>query len=371
MLTKEERQEKTRKKIEEIKEESKCIKPKGHLTLIERDKITVLYSQNYSIRQIAKIIKRNPSTISRELRRKEAVFYRNNYIGSQTHINVKKYWNNTHNRPKLNNIWVRKYVIRCLKAGLTPELIAGRLRTKFGFKIYHETIYKFIYSTNNELQLTKYLLRRKFGRVSRDIRKHNRRKYTGTGKNIQNRVDIDLRPIEANLRLEFGHFEADSIEGTRKRIKQADGKHIQKRKSCLTVVVDRASRMTRIMKTASLTSIQTTTSIFKVMKPYRNTIKSITYDNGKEFSKHEIINKKFNIQSYFCKPYHSWEKGTVENINGIIRRFFPKGTDFDMITNEQIKRVEDWINNRPMKVLGYLTPYEKYQELIKFSKCCV
>ena len=371
MLTKQERQEKTEKKIEEIKEESKCIKPKGHLTLIERDKITVLYSQNYSIRKIAQILKRNPSTISRELKRKEAVFYRNNYVGSQTHINVKKYWNNTHNRPKLNDIWVRKYVIRSLKAALTPELIAGRLREKYGIKIYHETIYKFIYSTNQELQLTQYLLRRKFGRVSRNIRKHNKRSYTGTGKNIPNRIDIDLRPIEANLRLEFGHFEADSIEGTRKRLKQADGKHIQKRKSCLTVVVDRTSRMTRIIKTASLTSIQTSQSILKAMKPYRNTIKSITYDNGKEFSKHENINKELHCKSYFCKPYHSWEKGTVENINGIIRRFFPKGTDFDMITNKQIKRVEDWINNRPMKVLGYLTPNEKYQELMKNSKCCV
>jgi len=127
----------------------------------------------------------------------------------------------------------------------------------------------------------------------------------------------------------------------------------------------------RIIKTASLTSIQNSTSIFKAAKPYRNTIKSITYDNGKEFSKHEIINKEFNIQSYFCKPYHSREKGTIENIIGIIRRFFPKGTDFDMVTNKQIKRVEDWINTRPMKVLGYLTPNEKYRELMKYSKCCV
>ena len=371
MQTKQEREEKTEKKIKEIIEERKELRPKGHLILIEREMITVLHSQNYSIREIAKVLKRNPSTISRELRRKETVYFRGKYLGVQTHSKVKEKWNKTHNKPKLNNIWVRKYVISCLKNGLTPELIAGRLRIKYGFKIYHETIYKFIYSTNNEFHLTDYLLRRKFGRVPRDIRKHNKRKYTGTGKNIPNRTDIDLRPIEANLRLEFGHFEADSVEGTRKRIKQENGKHVQQRKSCLTVITDRKTRLTKIMKTASLSSIQTTTSILEAMKPYRNTIKSITYDNGKEFSKHEIINKQFNIKSYFCKPYHSWEKGTVENINGIIRRFFPKGTDFDMITNEQIKRVEEWINNRPMKVLGFLTPNEKYQELIKFSKCCV
>ena len=201
MLTKQERQEKTEKKIEEIKEESKEIKPHGHLTLEEREKITVLRSNDYSIREISRILKRNPSTISRELRRKEIVYFRGKYLGVQTHQKVKAKWKETHNRPKLENIWVRKYVIKCLKAGISPELIAGRLREKYSFKIYHETIYKFIYSTNNELQLTQYLLRRKFGRVSRDIRKHNRRKYTGTGKNIPNRVDIDLRPIEANLRL--------------------------------------------------------------------------------------------------------------------------------------------------------------------------
>lgn len=295
MLTNEERQEKTRKKIEEIEEEMKGVKPKGHLTLEEREKITVLRANNYSIREISRILKRNPSTISRELRRKEIVYFRGKYLGAQTHKKVKEKWNKTHNRPKLENIWIREYVIKCLKGGISPELIAGRLRTKYGFKIYHETIYKFIYSTNNELQLTQYLLRRKFGRVPRDIRKHNKRKYIGTGKNIPNRVDIDLRPIEANLRLEFGHFEADSIEGTRKRVKQLDGKHIQKRKSCLTVAVDRVSRITRIMKTVSLNSIQTTTSILKAMKPYRNTIKSITYDNGKEFSKQKLLTKNLTL----------------------------------------------------------------------------
>ena len=371
MLRNQEKQEKINKKLEEIKEESEKLKPKGHLTLIEREKITVMYSQKCSVREISRALRRSPSTISRELRRKEVVRYRGQYLGIQTHQKVKENWNKTHNRPKINNPKIREYIIKGLEKGLTPELIAGRLRIKYDFKIYHETIYKFIYSTNNELHLTEYLLRRKFGRVPRDIRKHNKRKYTGIGKNIPNRVDIDLRPQEANLRLEFGHFEADSIEGTRKRITQTAEKNRQKRKSCLTVLTDRASRVVKVLKTASLTSIQTTTSILKAMKPYRNTIKSITYDNGKEFSKHEIINKELNIQSYFCKPYHSWEKGTVENINGLIRRFFPKGTDFDMITDEQIKRVEDWINNRPMKVLGYLTPNEKYRELMKFSKFCV
>ena len=341
---------------------SQAAEVKGHLSSLERDKITILQGEGYSIRKIASILGRSPSTISRELNRSQAVYYRWKYLGSQTHKKVKEDWLRSHNKPKLNNKKIRTYVIKCLKIGISPELIAGRLRTKYGFKIYHETIYKFIYATHNELHLTQYLHRRKFGRISRDIRKHNKRTYTGTGKNIPNRVDIDLRPIEANLRLEFGHFEADSIESKRVRGQQ---------KSCLTVLTERQTRLTRIRKTASHTSQETVSSIVSIKDTIHCPIISITYDNGKEFTQHEKINKMLNTKSYFCKPYCSWEKGTVENINGLIRRFFPKGTDFDTITTEEIQRVEDWINNRPMKVLGYKTPYEKYIEVTLNNKCCV
>ena len=97
------------------------------------------------------------------------------------------------------------------------------------------------------------------------------------------------------------------------------------------------------------------------MKPLTNNIKSITYDNRKEFTKHEEIDKTLNMKSFFCKPYANYEKRTVENINGLIRRFFPKGTDFDSITEEEIAYVENWINNRPMKILNYMTPKQVFQ----------
>ena len=126
-------------------------------------------------------------------------------------------------------------------------------------------------------------------------------------------------------------------------------------------MVDRATRLTRIRKTASHTSKETVLSIVSIKDTILSPIRSITYDNGREFTKHEKINKILNTTSYFFKPYHSWEKGTVENINGLIRRFFPKGTDFDTISEEQIAYVEDWINNRPMKILHYMTPKQKLQ----------
>ena len=240
------------------------------------------------------------------------------------------------------------YFIECqLKYGNTPEIICHLLKERFQESVSHETLYIYIYSPKRNLK--QYLLRRKTGRLPK---KKARLYYKGSGKNIPNRIDIDLRDKLANDRLEFGHFEADSVESCRTR---------GKRKSCLTVMVDRATRYTIIRKTASLTSIQTAKSIVKAMKPLSNNIKSITYDNGKEFSKHEKINKILKTKSYFCKPYHSWEKGTVENINGLIRRFFPKGTDFDTISEEEIAYVEDWINNRPMKILHYMTPKQKLQ----------
>ena len=352
MLSKEEKKEGIKYQIALIKQD-KLKKKKGHLSQIERDKITILKSEGLSIRSIASILDRSASTISRELNRPDAVYYRGKYIGSQTHKKAKEYWLKTHNKPKLNNEIIRKYVIRCLKIGISPELIAGRLRTKYSFKIHHETIYKFIYATHNELHLTQYLQRRRLGRVPRDIRKHNKRSYVGTGKNIPNRVDIDLRPIEANLRLEFGHFEADSIESCKKR-----GEVLP----CLTVVVERVSRFVRIRKTASKTANATTKSIISALKPFKNNVISITYDNGCEFSKHEKINKKLNTKSYFARPYCSNDKGTVENINGLIRRFFPKGTNFDNISEEAIAYVEDWINNRPMKILNYMTPKQIFQQ---------
>ena len=327
------------------------MKSNKHLTLSEREKITVLHAKYYSIRQIAKELGRSPSTISRELNRPNAIYFQGVYIGSQTHKRVQEHWKNCHMRENkyLNQRNVRCFIENNLKYGYSPAIISHLLKDKFKIDVSHETLYIYIYSPKRNLK--QYLLRRKYGRISK-IR--DRFIYVGTGKNIPNRIDIDLRDELANNRQEYGHFEADSVVSCVQK---------GKTKSCLTVLVDRATRYTLIRKTASKTSIQTTTSILSALKPLSNNIKSITYDNGCEFAKHEKINKELNIKSYFCKPYHSWEKGTVENINGLIRRFFPKGTDFDTITEEEIAYVEDWINNRPMKILNYMTPNQKVQLL--------
>ena len=326
------------------------MKTSRHLSSEERDRITILQGEGLSIRKIAKELGRSPSTISRELNRPQAVYYRGKYIGSQTDNNVKRNWSACHKRNNkyLSMYNVRKYIQIHLKYGYSPAIICHLLLSNYGIGISHETLYQYIYK--KDITLAKYLLRRKYGRKPR-----KRRLYKPNNpKNIPNRTDIDLREELANLRMEFGHYECDTVESCKKRGKS---------KPCLTVSIERMSRKVLINKTASKTARLTTTSIETALRPHLSSLKSITYDNGSEFSMHEKINKSLNTKSYFCKPYSAWEKGSVENINGIIRRFFPKGTDFGKISMKQIKYVENWINNRPMKVLGYLTPNEKFAQL--------
>lgn len=315
---------------------------RGHLSAEEREIISILHSKHKGVREIAREVGRSPATISRELNRPEAKYYKGNYMGRKTHDIVRKNWAKTHYKKKLANSEVREYVIKALKHKWSPELIAGRLKTKFRIKIHYLSIYRFIREDMPELQ--QYLVRKRFRRkqkISKAMRSL-----------IPNRVDISKRPQKANERVVFGHFEADTVLSSRQT------------KHALVVLVDRATRKTHIKRLANKKALETSNKIISLLEKYpKKHRKTITYDNGIEFCKHELVNKELKTKSYFCKPYSAWEKGTVENINGLIRRFFPKKTDFDLISDAELQIVEDWINNRPMKVLEFKTPNEKYQEL--------
>ena len=170
---------------------------------------------------------------------------------------------------------------------------------------------------------------------------------------IENKINISERSEQANKRQEFGHFEADTIFSCKGS------------KSALLVIVDRLTRRTKIKKLERKSAALTSSSIvFALKSEYKSSqIYSITYDNGCEFAGHEDVNKMLHCKSYFCNPYHSWEKGTVENINGLIRRFLPKGTDFDTISDEYIQYIENWINNRSMKILNWKSPNEVFKSV--------
>ena len=315
-----------------------------HVQAKERDNISILKAQKKSIRGIGKELGRSPSTISREIKR--GITHKEHYFSnaSQSVIDEKK--KKARRKRKTDNPEVQKYIIEKLKPPFqwSPEIISVKIKEELGISIGKDSIYDFIYE---DYELTRFLARKHPGKIRKNKDKKTKRTL------IPNRVDIKERPVEANERKELGHIEADCIESKRGGSKTA-----------LLVMADRASRKTKIKKLARKTAELASLSIVFAFKDYNIIhLKTITYDNGCEFCWHEKVNQELGTKSFFCTPYHAWEKGTVENINGLIRRFFPKGTDFDTITEEQIQQVEDWINNRPMKILGYMTPNQKYTEL--------
>ena len=309
-----------------------------HVQASERDNISIFKAQNKSDRSIAKEIGRSPSTISREFKR--GITHNGYYFPNASQLKVDKKKENSRRKRKTDDSNVQKYIIEKIQLPFlwSPEIISFKMKEELGISIGKDSIYTFVYENP---ELTKFLAKKHLGKKRRNKNKKTDRTL------IPNRIGIEKRPGIANERKEFGHFEADTVVSS-------------KSLACLLVIADRTTRKIKIKKLARKTADLTSSSIIFALQMY-NIIQllTITYDNGSEFCWHDKVNKELNMLSFFCNPYSSWEKGTVENLNGLIRRFFPKKTDFDTITDEQIQQVEDWINNRPMKVLGYKSPNEK------------
>jgi len=187
------------------------------------------------------------------------------------------------------------------------------------------------------------------------VRKHKKRirKFSRKPRNNQGilyTTPIKYRPKEINERQEFGHWESDSIVS-------------KKSKPALSVQAERVSRLVRMTKINNM-SANETEEVIKLQIECLGTenIKSLTFDNGGEGANHWKIRNEYHIETYFCDPYCSWQKGTVENTNGLIRRYFPKGTNFETITRQQIYDTQERLNNRPRKILEYKTPSEVWEE---------
>jgi len=311
----------------------------SHLDRRERTLIKDWHNQDISLREIGRRLRRSHTTISRELRR-------NLWCGKHYYIrSAQEFYEyrmkKRAQRFRLKTKSIRGYVQQKLHLGWSPELIAGRLREfDSGQYICHESIYQYIYIEAPEL-------------IKCLARKHKKRRtkhpYRATRVRIKNRVPISQRPDEADTRETVGHWESDSVVGG-------------DRKSGLNVIVERCARLVNISLIENKTAKATKNAILRRLSRHPQAlVQSITYDNGSENVLHEAINKKLRTQSFFCEPYHSWEKGSVEQVNGLIRRFFPKGTDFSKVTASEINRVEKLLNNRPRKCLNYQTPYEVFR----------
>lgn len=317
-------------------------KPYKQLTQEEREQIAHLLSEGSSLGDIAKAIGRHKSTISRELARNSAP-ERQRYTPCRAHARAceRKTAANMHER--LKNDFIRQSVRDGLTKGWSPEQISGRLRLKHpGQSINHEAIYQYIYHPQNPDRLEMINLLR---------RAHKKRRNRGIGRKVRktkipNRISIDARPKSVENRRRCGHWEGDSLIS-------------RKSKAALNTLVERKSRLVLITKLPRKGAAETNKAIITRLKKLpAGGRKTLTLDNGTENAKHEQLSARLGIKCYFAHPYASWERGTNENINGLIRWYLPKGTDFGKITPEQIARIEHLLNSRPRKCLGYKTPLE-------------
>jgi transposase, IS30 family len=325
------------------------------LSLSERETISLLLKQGYSDREISRTLGRNPSTISRELRRKG--MSRMNYTVGEAQVdrNIKAAHGRTlklENDKELLNI-VKRHL---LKDKWSPEQISGRLKIEFKNNpkkhVSHETIYRFIYNITDRDEREAYIkaLRRK-------RRKRKSRKGFKTQRGpISNIVSIHKRPPEVKSREVPGHWEGDSIVG-------------RDHGSAIGTIVERTFRYTMIVNYGTDKSSENVVKSFaqefqSVPKSLR---KSLTYDRGAEMARHEYLTEITGMPVYFADPGSPGQRGTNENTNGLIRQFFPKKTDFSKVTIEELKNVENLLNQRPRKVLGYRTPNEMMKAWMRKS----
>jgi transposase, IS30 family len=318
------------------------VKVYKHLLNHERDEIAYMLAKGFSQFEIAVKLGRHPSTMSREIRRNGSPIRETRYRANRAQLRADERKKRSHSKMRLKNSIIRAYVIRKLATDFTPEQIAGRIQIdKPGFSTNYESIYLFIY--NERPDLTEYLVRGKRKRQKRSIK---------SGKRIvkiPNRKMISERPKKINERLEYGHWEADTVVS-------------RQSKSALVVVRERKFQLMFIRKIPRKNAKNMSKAVIDILGYFpKRFCRSITFDNGLENADHEFIAKKLKVQTFFCNPYHSWEKGGVENSIGLVRRYYPKKTDFSLIPNRELYLIEKRLNSRPRKTLGFLTPLEVYK----------
>lgn len=317
-----------------------------HLTSIEREKISLLWNngiKNYS--QIALEVNRHRSTVYREIQRNNSRKCDLSYSCVKAEEKYSNRWHLTHQKKWISNDKTKNYIKKYLMRGWSPEQISGRMKLlNRKDSVSHESIYQLIYTEKNNW--IKYLAK------SHRIRKKRGHKPKSRRVIIKNKVMISERPDIINNRKEFGHWEADTAVS-------------RNSKSVLMVLVERVCLLTKINRLENKKASSMRIGIINRLKNITQKARqSITFDNGTENAQHERMKDNLNLETYFCNPYHSWEKGTVENTIGLIRQYWPKKTDFSKLTNEEINAVEKLLNTRPRKKLGYKTPIEAYREMM-------
>lgn len=319
------------------------------LNLYERQKIALWCKRRISKRAVAKIVGRDHSVILRELKRNKGDYLPYNPDRAQHYAErrvKKKKKTKFEKYPAL-----KEYVAEHIREGFSPEQIAGILRTNpppdlRGVTVCTESIYSFVYASPLMDGLHAHLRRKRLKRRNR----HGRVQQAKTL--LKERISIHARPEEINTRKEFGHWESDSMVFS----KQHEG---------LSVQYERSMQLVRINKIANRSAKETEDALRNSIEslPERS-FKTLTFDNGSEGAHHTIIRDEFRIDTYFCDAYASWQKGGVENMNGLIRQYLPRSADLSKLSDRDVHLIQERLNNRPRKGLGYKSPNQKLQEYL-------
>ena len=322
--------------------------PKGyhHLTYDQRCQIQTLKERGDSIDKIAKALKAHRSTVYREISRNSQD---SNYEYRQANKKASDRRQAASSKKTKMKHDLIEIIEEKLKLQWSPEQISGRLKRIYGAKaVSHEVIYRYIWEN-----------KQRGGELYKNLR-HNGKKYNKRGSKkagrgfIPNRIDIDKRPSIVEEKIRIGDWEVDTIIG-------------KNHKGAIVSMVDRHSKLTMLAKVARKTALDVEKALTLRLSQVQDYVHTITSDNGKEFANHTAISKVLKADFYFAHPYHSWERGLNEHTNGLVRQYIPKSAHFDVITKGKIQEIEDLLNNRPRKILQFLTPKEVFKSSLNKS----
>ncbi len=324
------------------------------LTFCDREEISRLLSQKYSFGDIAKSITRDTGTISREVNCQGSNKYNYRAITAQNRARRKSAKRRRGKRKLDANKKLKKVVIKKLKLKWSPEQIANFLKEEYpqekAMRISHEAIYTYLYVLPKGQLKKELLMHLRQGKKRRY--KRSRKGAAPIERKLEDMTSIEERPKEVAGRTVPGHWEGDLIIG-------------KNRRSALGTLVERTSRTTILVPLKNRTAVMVRKAFAKEVKRLPNQMKlSMTYDQGREMAEHKLFTKSTNVKVYFAHPASPWERGTNENTNGLVRQFFPKGTDFTKIPWQEVKKVQRLLNGRPRKTLGWKTPQETFGKIL-------
>ena len=316
--------------------QSKLLMTYKHLSQAERYQIHALMKAGHDQSQIAKLLDRHKSTISRELSRNTGS---RGYRPKQACEMSADRAQNSRNAPTVEP-WVREAACALLCIQWSPEQIASQL------PISHETVYQHVYADKAQ-----------GGTLWKHLRcqKQKRKRYA-SGRDrrgqIPNRRPLSERPLHIEARRQVGHWECDTVIGA-------------SHKGAVVTMVERKSGYAVMAKVEKKTSELVSSAIVDKLQPLAARVKTLTFDNGKEFAGHAHIDQQLQSTAYFARPFASWERGSNENLNGLLRQYVPKKRAMSTVSDEEIRMIQNRLNNRPRKRLGFKTPAEVFHQSLK------